>query len=267
MNQLEAMRHAGNINQQAIECGFEWAIPGRTLLEIDRFIEWRIRSGNCKPAFKNYQPPGASSPFPATACISPNDVVVHGIPGDYIIQPGDLLTIDVGTEYNGWFVDAARSRVIPGASTQLEIAKAQKAQYLIDATEAILNAQLAVVRDECTLLELATAAELTAAQYGVIILPQWGGHAIGNKIHMDPFIPNTIDRSKSKLQQQLESNKFARITLYEGETICLEPVVSFKSSAIMIDVDMWTVRKADGELTAHTERCLVVTKNGFEILS
>jgi len=255
---IENMRYAGFVNRGAIEHGFKAAVPGATLRAVNEAIERFIVENRCRPAFKNYQPLGSEKPFPAAACISPNDVVVHGVPGDYIIKDGDLLTIDTGTEYNGWFVDSARSRVI-GTN--------QKAEYLIEATDAILNAQLSVIKDECTFLELVEVSEKVADQYGITIMSQWGGHRIGERIHIDPFIPSGINRNQSQIKQALERKKYARLCLKEGQTICIEPVTTYGSSDIILDEDSWTVRKSDGLLAAHTERCLLVTKTGYELLS
>lgn len=266
-DRLESMRYAGRINQQAIEHGFSIALPGVTLRTVNDAVEQFILENECKSAFKNYQPEGAQTPFPATACISPNAVVVHGIPGDYVLEPADLLTIDVGAEYNGWYVDSARSRVVPLPTTWNQIQQTKTAQYLIDATEAILNAQLDVIRDGCTFIQLVEVSEKTAIEYGITIMAQWGGHQIGNKVHLEPFIPVGIDRRQSRLKQSLDAKKYARQALREGQTICIEPVTTYGSSDITLDGDLWTVRKSDGLLAAHTERCLLVTKNGYELLS
>jgi methionyl aminopeptidase len=260
-DKLDSMRYGGKVNVAAIEWGFHIAKPGATLREVDEAIEWYIRSAGCEPAFKGYQPEGFLSPFPGTACISPNEVVVHGVPGDYVLQPGDLLTIDVGTKYQGFFVDAARTRLVPGGRNT------EKAQHLIDATEAILQAQLKVIKNDCDLILLVQAAEEEAAKWGVNIMPQWGGHGIGPEIHMDPFIPNAIDRTQSKLKQELEERQYSRRFLVEGQTICIEPVTSYGDHAIIVDEDGWTVRQAQRKLAAHTERCLLVTNDGYELLS
>jgi len=257
-SKIDSMRYAGKVNLEAIERGFKYAQPGMVLSDVDDIIERHIRSRDCTPAFKHYQPEGAPSPFPATACISPNDVVVHGVPGSYVLQDGDLLTIDVGTEYNGWFVDAARSRVI---------GENKEAQYLVDVTEAVMSAQLGVIKNNCTFMQLIEAAESVATEFGVLIMPQWGGHSIGNAIHLPPFIPNAIDRTQSSLRQQVEENRYSREKLVTGQTICVEPVVTYENIRIMLDEDGWTVRKPGGELAAHTERCLLVTEDGYELLS
>ena len=221
-------------------------------------MEQHIRDAGCVPAFKNYRPEGYPLPFPSTVCISPNEVVVHGVPANYVLQDGDLLTIDVGTEYKGYFTDSARSRVI-GSN--------ERAQKLVDATESILMAQLSVVKNNCDFLLMVRAAEQEAHNWGVHILPQFGGHGIREQIHMDPFIPSTIDRSKNKLTQRIQERQLERQKLTAGQTICVEPVVTFGDSRIIVDEDQWTVRKADGELTAHSERCLLVTEEGYELLS
>jgi methionyl aminopeptidase len=266
-DKLDSMRRAGEVNLGAIEHGFSFAHPGITTREIDAEMEGYIREHGCTPAFKGYQPDGYASPFPATVCISPNSVVVHGIPSDYVLEPGDLLTLDVGTEYNGWYVDAARTRVIPGAMNGLQKQRAYEANDLIDATEAILEAQLSVVKNNCTFLQMILAAEAAAAKYRVTIMPQWGGHSIGEKVHLPPFIPSAIHRNTSKIKQQIEEKQFARQILTTGQTICIEPVVTLGSNDIMIDEDGWTIRQTQHHLTAHTERCLLVTEHGYELLS
>jgi len=252
------MRHAGRVNQCAINLGFSHATPGVTLREIDEIMERYIIEAGCKPAFKNYQPDGYPFPFPATACISPNDVVVHGVPGDYTLKDGDLLTIDVGSECDGWFVDAARSRVI-GTN--------KEAEKLVEATDAILAAQLSVIKNNCSFLEIIDAAEQEARMRGVIVMPQWGGHYIGDKIHLPPFIPNVIDRNHSNLKQEVLEKHYRAQFLSTGDTICLEPVATTGNNDTITDGDQWTIRKTDKNLAAHTERCLLITETGYELLS
>ncbi len=264
MDKLECMRYAGKVNQLAIEYGFRLAVPGTSLLKINSGIEEFILDMGCKPAFKNYHPVGSPVPFPATACLSPNDVVVHGLPNDYIIKPGDLLTVDVGCEYNGWYVDSARSRLIPceNAGRAIRVGK------LITATEAILEAQLNIIKHNCTFLDLIRVSEKTAKLHDVLIMSRWGGHQIGNRIHIDPFIPSAIDRKQSPLKQGLEESKYGRQVLEAGQTICIEPVVTEGfDDTIIIEEDLWTIRKQDGLLAAHTERCLLVTETGYELIS
>lgn len=258
-DKLDCMRYAGKVNLSAIEWGFHTAKPGVSLLEVDKAIEWYITQAGCRPAFKRYQPVGFPSPFPACACISPNDVVVHGVPNHYVLKPGDLLTIDVGTEYQGWFVDAARTRIIAGTN--------ELGTRLINATEEIMNAQLAVVKDGCDMLTLIEAAGRTARKHKVKILPEWGGHGIGNKIHDEPFIPNAFNENLGHLARIFEEQNCQKIKFVAGETYCIEPVCTFGTTETFVDPDGWSIRKKDGQLAAHTERCILVTESGYELLS
>jgi methionyl aminopeptidase len=253
------MFHAGQVNRKAIDYGFELCRPGTTLRQIDREIERFILKNNCRPAFKNYKPAGAASSYPATACISPNDVVVHGIPGDYVVQDGDLITIDVGTEYNGVFSDAAESKIIGTVSADKD--------KLVRASNDILAAELSVLCDGCSLLEVIEAAEFAAKEHGVYIMPDWCGHYIGEQVHMLPTLPNTIDKRVTRLLQQIQINTFKRTKFREGDTICLEPVVSLKPTDTILEEDQWTVRTFDGSPAAHAEKNILILKNGFEIIS
>lgn len=258
-DKIDCMRYAGKVNLAAIEWGFHTAKPGIALQEIDKAIEWYIVNAGCRPAFKGYQPTGFQTPFPNAACVSPNEVVVHGIPNHYVLKPGDLLTIDVGTEYQGWFVDAARTRIIAGAN--------ELGTRLIDATEDIMNAQLAVIKHDCSMLTLVEAAGHVARKHKVKILPEWGGHGIGNKIHTEPFIPNTLTEGKGHLYRSFEEQNYEKVKFVAGETYCIEPVCTFGTTETYVDQDGWSIRKKDGALAAHTERCILVLQDGIEILS
>lgn len=255
---LHSMRYAGEVNQQAIEWGFNVAQPGVSLKEVDADIEKFIRDAGCVPAFKNYQPTGSPLEYKHATCMSVNHAAVHGIPNGYILQDGDLLTIDLGTQHNDWFVDAARSRVI-GTN--------KKAQYLVDATEAILAAQLAVVKKDCTFLTMIEAGQAIAKSYSVNIIPQYGGHAIGEAIHLDPFIPHALSYTHSKIKRTIERKKYAREVFQIGKTYCIEPVVTFGNTETYISNDGWTVYTKDGSLSCHTERCILVLDDGYELLS
>lgn len=251
------MRYAGYVNVRAIEAGFLWAKKGVTLSKVDQVIEAAIINGGCEPAFKGYRG------YPATACLSVNDVAVHGVPNNYVLRPGDIITIDVGTRYKGMCVDAARTQVLEGVVNDILL----KRTALKVAAEEVLQAELSVIKDGVTLFDIADAGDKEARRQGVNLMVQWGGHRIGETIHIDPFIPNGFDRSKGLLGVSLEKRRFRQTKLYAGDTICLEPVVTYGSTDIVIDKDGWTVRSKDGSDVAHTERCLLITENGYELLS
>lgn len=255
------MVYAGKVNLAAIELGFKTAVPGVTLLDVSDKIERFLLNANCSPAFKDYQPTGSPSPFPGAVCLSPNDVVVHGVPNDYTLKDGDLLTIDLGTKYKDCFVDAARSRII-GEEPIISFAS-----LLIKATESILEAQLKTVKHNSTFLELVEAAEEAALCHNVRIAPRWGGHRIGEAIHIDPFVPNAINTELSTMRQTLQKHLYGRQSFQAGNYYCIEPVVVRGTTDITIDDDGWTIRTKDGGLACHTERCLLVTDSGYQIIS
>lgn len=257
VDKLEAMRYAGKVNAHAIEMGFRYAITGTTLLDLNQVIEEYMRSHDCVPIFKGYHG------FPAAACLSPNDVVVHGVPSSYALKDGDILTIDIGCSHDGWCVDSARTRVM--GLTQPGFFPFQ--ERLAAAAESVLEAEMSILRSGVNLLEIAKAAEARAIQLGVNIFPQFGGHSIGRALHEEPFIPNCIDGSLSSIKRWQLEREYEGYVLQAGQVICLEPVVTFGKTDIMVDGDGWTVRTRDGSLVAHSERCILITDNGHEILS
>lgn len=254
MDRLEATRYAGNVNHNAIEAGFLVARPGVTLLAVDQAVENYILEFKCIPIFKGYKN------YPSTCCLSLNDGMVHGIPSNYVLKAGDLLTIDVGNSYDGWCMDSARTRVVGTGFFPLQ-------ERLIQATRAILDAELAVIKQGCSLLEISMAAETKALELKANICVAWGGHKIGRALHEEPFIPNGIDRSLSKIKQWSLEKEYERYRLKTGDVICLEPVVTFGSIDHITDHDGWTIRSKDGSLVAHEEDCVLVLDNGHEILS
>jgi methionyl aminopeptidase len=257
MNKLDAQRHAGRINLNAIEAGFHAAHAGVTLKEIDDIVEHTIIVGGCTPAFKGYHAPFANYPYPATACISVNDQVVHSIPGDYKLIAGDVLTIDVGTDYEGWKVDSARTRIVDEADSD----NLENKKLVLDAWKVLL-AQLDVVKVGCSLLDIMGAGMREAALCELNVFTQFGGHYIGKSVHEGSFIPHGMHPNTEMSQVQ----SWAAHKLQEGDTICLEPIVGRGSTETVTEADEWTIRTADGSITIHQEHCLIVTGKGYEIL-
>lgn len=254
MAKIDAMRFAGTVNKNAIEWGKHHAKPGVTLKELDTIIEDYILKTGCKPAFKGYRN------YPATTCLSVNDVAVHGIPNDYKLKDGDLLTIDVGSICDGWYVDSARSLIVGKLRDESRL-------KLIEAAELILAAEISVLSDGCTYMQLIDAANRQSLELGVTIMPQWQGHHIGNTVHIEPSIPNTLPTHIGGTKLALLQRQYRNMTFKTGDTICLEPVVTFGTQETTIDPDGWTIRSRDGSDVAHTERCLLVTEHGHELLS
>jgi methionyl aminopeptidase len=247
---IECMKHAGRINRQAIEYGFKIVEPGMTLLELDSELEKFILNAGAEPAFKGYLN------YPNTACLSVNDVVIHGLPNEYKIQDGDYLTIDIGTKYGGWNVDAASTDIIGDGDS-----------LLLESTLDILLAELEVIKDGVSIYDIIVAAEKRAAKHRVNVFADFCGHKIGRSVHEEPVIPNSIDSSKNSLGQKLLIRKYSGITFRTGDTLCLEPVATFGGTLTSVDSDGWTIRTRDGSRCAHFEHCILVEQEGYTLLS
>lgn len=252
---VEIMREAGRINREAIEYGVKNALPGTTLAQLSDKIEAFIRKNGGTPAFKGYHG------FPAAACLSLNDACVHGIPNGRGLVEGDILSIDVGTIVSGWYADAATTIIVGDDYEDHQV-------ELIYGTRNILRAQMSVVKEGASLWDILVAGEEQAFKYSLHMIPDLGGHYIGQQLHVEPFIQNALDESPgNQLKNDLLRRKLQGHLLKENDTICLEPVATLGKTDIIVDADKWTCRTVDGSLTAHFEHMLLVTKDGYEILS
>lgn len=246
----ESLKKAADIAKQCFDLCFTLCKPGTQLIELDRAISRTISNRGGIALFKNYGNPA----YPASCCLSVNDVAVHGVPSEQVLLPGDLLTIDLGVKYNGMCVDAARSIIIQPPTHGEQI-------MLLEAVQSILKHQISVIRHGISLYEITMAAQLEAAIHNVYIVPELGGHKIGTELHLPPFIPNSVEGLSREDIQLLGS-----IHLLEGDVVCIEPVITKSKSELYVEKDGWTMRTKNGCLAAHEESCLIVTKNGIEIL-
>jgi methionyl aminopeptidase len=219
---------------------------GVTGLEIDTLAETLIRDAGCNPAFKGY---GAETgnPFPGTVCFSVNEEIVHGIPTKYKIKDGDVVKIDIGLVYKGYFADMARSFLVGNVS--------EDAKDLVETTKKSFHKGLATIKDGSTLFEFASAVQNYAESKGYHMVKNLVGHGIGRALHEPPQIPNYV------------GNNTKDFTFYEGMTIALEPMVNIGTEDNKIADDGWTFVTADGSLSAHWENTILVTKKGTEILT
>lgn len=243
------MREAGLLVGRTLEMLRERIVPGVTTLELDRLAEEFIRSHGGIPNFQLV--PGYSH----TLCTSVNDEVVHGIPGDRVLEAGDLVSVDCGAEVRGWNGDAAMSLVVggPGAARAADLA-------LIDATEASLYAGIAAMRvggrlyavGDAVESSIEASAERDGYTYGIV--DEYVGHGIGTEMHMDPQIPNyAVGESGPKLPA--------------GFTGAIEPMVTLGGSSTRVLGDDWTVVTADGTRAAHWEHSVAVRPEGLWILT
>lgn len=262
MGRIEKARIAGKINREAIKHGFAYAKPGISLLDLDKFLECYILENGGTPAFKGYKG------FPGASCLSVNNVAVHGVPNEYQLKVADNLTIDIGTIYEGMYADSARTQVIEHANIL---------DHLNIHTETILAWQIQILRPGITLLDIAERGEqglklarehiqaVSPLGPNMNLVESLGGHYIGEKLHLDPFIPNTLDYRKGGLSVEIQKKRYRNHFLQEGDIICIEPVTTMGPTDLTIGPDGWTCSTKN--TSSHFEHMILITENGHEILT
>lgn len=239
------MRRAGRLLADIFFDIIDWVEPGIPTEELDRKIEAAILKGGGVPAFKGYRG-GNSRPYPASSCISIDEEVVHGIPGDRELEPGQLVGIDVGVELEGYFADMAGSFLIrDGDETR---------KGLLRITREALYRGIERAREGRRLSDIGRAIQEWVEGQGFTVIRDLVGHGIGSHLHEDPVVPNYY-------------TPVGDIMLLSGMTLAIEPMVSVSSSKIRILDDGWTAITADRSPSCHFEHTVLITKNGPEILT
>ncbi|MDR0694593.1 MAG: type I methionyl aminopeptidase [Prevotellaceae bacterium] len=215
-------------------------VPGVSTLELDKFAETFIRDHGAVPAFLNY------NGFPNTLCLSVNDVVVHGIPSGYRLQEGDILSVDCGTCYKGYFGDSAYTFAVG------EVDEAAKQLMRITKEALFKGIAQAIVGNRIG--DIAAAVQTHVEQFNYGILREMTGHGIGRRLHEKPDVPNYGKRGNGK-------------RLREGMVICIEPMINEGTQEAFLEEDEWTLRTKDGKRSAHYELTVAVRKEQPEILS
>lgn len=244
---LAKMRHAGRIVADILNLMREMVVPGVDTLTLDQAAEEIIRREDAKPAFKGYKVPWVPQPFPGTLCVSINDEVVHGIPSrDRLLKEGDIVSIDTGASYKGFFGDAACTYAVG------EISENRK--RLLEVTLRSLHAGVSAVKAGATIGDVGCAVESVVCPAGFGLVRDYAGHGIGTKLHEAPQVPNFGKPGHG-------------VTLKPRMTFCIEPMVMSGAEAVKSLSDGWTVVTADGSDAAHFEYSILVTENGAEILT
>lgn len=221
-------------------------VPGAIPTDLDAFVEEQIRAAGCIPAFKNYDS-GGPTPFPGSMCFSRNEGIVHGIPTPDAIQQADVIKIDMGLIHEGYYADMARTFVMPGAP--------REAQELARHAKKTFEAGLSHVRDGATLADYARAAQKHAEDAGYSVVRNLVGHGIGRELHMPPQVPNYF------------TPEFDDFIFRSGMTLAIEPMINIGKPDAVEGHDGWTIVTADGSLSAHYENTILVTDDGYEILT
>ena len=239
--EVQLMREAGQILARVHKELEGYIKPGLTTLDIDTKCEKLIRSMGSAPSFKGY------CGFPASACVSVNDEVVHGIPSaDRVIEEGDIVTIDTGVIWKGWQSDAARTHAVGAIDPEI--------QELIDHTRESFFEGIKYAKAGHHLHEISAAIDSYVSQFGYGIVRDLVGHGIGEHLHEDPQIPNFRQRRRG-------------VKLVPGMTLAVEPMINAGTWEVAWLDDDWTVVTEDGSLSAHYENTVLITDGEPEILT
>lgn len=244
--ELDKMRRAGEVVALVHNKLAEIIKPGVTTIELDRAAEEIIRSRGAIPSFKGYPCAYGGIDFPGSICTSVNDVVIHGIPGRYVLKEGDIVSIDVGAILDGYHGDAARTYAVGSVS--------KEARDLIYHTEEAFNRGMAQAIEGNRVSDISRAIQEYAESKGYEVVRDYVGHGIGTEMHEEPQIPNYVTREKG-------------VRLCSGMTLAIEPMINIGTWKVHVLNDKWTVVTNDGKLSAHHENTLAITPNGPEILT
>ncbi len=242
--EIEKMRTAGRIVAEVLALVESELRPGVSTAHLDRVAERHIRSSGAVPSFKGYG--HRSNPFPASLCISLDDEVVHGIPGERLIRDGQIVSVDAGAIFDGWHGDGARTFIVgdPGPGVA----------ELVETTRTAMMAGIAAAVPGATLSDISGAIEDAATPGGYGIVRQFVGHGIGTEMHQEPQLPNYRTGVRG-------------MKLVPGICLAIEPMLTLGGHEVAVKADGWTVVTRDGSLAAHFEHTIAVTDNGPEILT
>jgi methionyl aminopeptidase len=230
--QLDKLRACGRIVAKALRAMATAVRPGVTTAELAAIGSKVLAENGARSS------PPLVYGFPGEVCISVNDEVVHGIPGNRVLQPGDLVKLDLTAEKDGYHTDSAMTVQVPPGT--------QAAAELSHCAERAFRQALAAARSGNSVREIGRAVEREVRRRGFHVIRELGGHGIGHTIHEDPSVPNFPD-------------PFNHACLTEGLVLTIEPIIAAGTSRITLDADRWTLRTSDGSLAAHHEHTLVIT--------
>ena len=237
---FEKMRKAGKVVSNIHYEIFDKTKPGMTLLDLDLIAKEIIERSNVKPSFLGYHD------FPAHICASPNDVIVHGIPNEYVISEGDIISVDVGVIFLGYHADAAFSFGV-GEITEEE-------KNLLSKTKYALHEAIKLVKDGQKLGTIGNKIDKIAKKNNLGNVKNYVGHGIGQEMHEEPQVPHY-------------GKKNTGFELRTGMAICIEPMFNLGSEDNYVDEDGWTVKTIDGKKSAHWEHTIGLTQEGTYVFT
>lgn len=238
--EIELLKIAGNIVYETHKYIKPFIKPGVSLLKLDSLAENFIRSKGATPSFKGYEG------FPNATCISVNNEVVHGIPSNRKLKDGDIVSIDIGACYKGYHGDSAWSYAVGKLSSDCT--------YLMEHTKKALYEGIKVVKPGARIGDIGNAVEKYANAHNLGIVRELCGHGVGNHLHESPDVPNYGLPNTGPV-------------LKEGMVIAIEPMLNLGSDDIVVEDNDWTITTLDGKPSAHFEHTVLITKDGYQILT
>lgn len=238
---IDLIRKSGSITYQVLMNLKDIIKPGITSKEIDKYVYDYITSHDAIPSFLGYEG------YPASACVSINEVVVHGIPNNTKLKEGDIVSVDVGSIYRGYHSDSAYTYLVGKCS--------EEDKRLVKYTQKALYEGIKQVKAGVSLNEVCKAIGKVAKENKFGVFTCLTGHGVGRELHEDPFIPNYSNHESKD------------IILEEGMTLAIEPMFSLGSKEVWLLEDDWTIITQDNSKAAHFEHTILVTKDGYEILT
>ncbi len=237
--EIELMKHAGYINYLTHKEVAKNIKPGISTKALNDIAHKFIISNGCTPSFLNYEG------YPASICISINDEVVHGIPSKRKIKDGDVVSVDIGVEYKGYHSDSANTYIVGKVSKEIE--------DLVNNTQKSLYEGLSVIKDGVKISDIGRKIESFAKINNLGVVQELVGHGVGTDIHEDPDVPNYYTNDRTRLKS--------------GMVIAVEPMLNLGTRHIYMEDDDWTIKTEDGLPSAHFEHTVLVTKDGYVILT
>jgi methionyl aminopeptidase len=244
--EFEKMEVAGGCVAAVHQAVREAAKPGVSLKDLDDIAAEVTSQRGCTPSFLHYQPSPHQTPYPGHLCLSVNDVIVHGIPSGYKLRSGDILSVDAGAIYEGFHGDAAFTMGIGDTPSD--------AARLVATTEESMWAGIRAIAAGSRLGDIGAAVQAVGDAAGYGIVREYVGHGIGRQMHEEPQVPNLGTAGKG-------------IKLRVGMALCVEPMFNAGGWETRVDPDGWTVRTADGSLSAHFEHTVAITRSGVRVMT
>jgi len=244
--EIDRMHVAGRFVAEVLTEVGRLADVGVNLLDLEHHVRGMIERRGAQSCYWDYAPSFGKGPFRNVICLSVNDAVLHGLPHDYTLRDGDVLSADIAVSIDGWTADSART-VVVGTPAEEDL-------RIIRATEEALEAAIEAARPGNRLGDVSAAIGAVAADHGYPVNTEFGGHGIGRTMHEAPHVPNS---GRGRRGMRLDP----------GLTIAIEPWLCRSTDKIKYDPDGWTIRSADGSRTAHSEHTIAITENGPEVLT